>query len=110
MRVVVTERAETNLERAYDYGFAEFGINAVIRLQRKVEELLWLLRSQPYIGTPEMLLADNPRRYRYLVLLGVFKLIYYVDTEKDSVIITDLWDARMNQSVLAEETLHGDKQ
>ena len=57
-----------------------------------------------------MLLADNPRRYRHLVLLGVFKLIYYVDTEKDSVIITDLWGARMDQSVLAEETLHGDKQ
>lgn len=57
-----------------------------------------------------MLLADNPRRYRYLVLLGVFKLIYYVDTGKDSVIITDFWDARMNQSVLAEETLHGNKQ
>lgn len=75
-----------------------------------MEELLWLLRSQPYIGTPEMLLADNPRRYRYLVLLGVFKLIYYIDTEKDSVIITDFWDARMNQSALAEETLHGDKQ
>lgn len=110
MRVVVTERAEAKLERAYDYGFAEFGINAVIRLQWKVDELLGLLRSQPYIGTPEMLLADNPRRYRYLVLLGVFKLIYCVDTEKDSVIITDLWDARMEQHALAEDMLRGDRQ
>ena len=77
MRVVVTERAEAKLERAYDYGFAEFGINAVIRLH---------------------------------VLLGVFKLIYCVDTEKDSVIITDLWDARMEQHALAEDMLRGDRQ
>lgn len=110
MRVVITERAEAKLERAYDYGFAEFGINAVIRLQWKVEELFGLLRSQPCIGTPEMLLADNPRRYRYLVLLGVFKLIYYVDTQKDTVIITDLWDARMEQHALAEDMLRGDRQ
>lgn len=95
MKVVVTRRAEEKLERAYDYGYVNFGLSAVARLQ---EELV------------EKLLDKNPLGYRYLILLKTFKLIYYIDTESGSVIISDLWDVRMEPSSLVERTLSGNNQ
>lgn len=110
MRVVVTRRAEERLERAYDYGYFNFGLSAVARLQNELEEKLWLLRNHPYIGTKERLLDRSPLGYRYLILLKTFKLIYYVDTESGSVIISDLWDVWMEPSSLVEQTLSGNNQ
>ena len=95
MKVVVTKRAEEKLERAYDYGYVNFGLSAVARLQEELEKKLWLLRNHPYIGTKERLLDKNPLGYRYLILLKTFKLIYYIDTESGSVTIADLWDVRI---------------
>ena len=110
MKVVVTRCAEEKLEKIYDYGFVNFGLRAVTGLQEGLEEKLWLLRSHPFMGTPERLLGKRPLGYRYLVILGIFKLIYYVDVENNSVIISDLWDVRKEPSFLAAQTQCVDNQ
>lgn len=45
MKVVVTRRAEEKLERAYDYGYVNFGLSAVARLQEELVEKLWFLHQ-----------------------------------------------------------------
>lgn len=53
------------------------------------------LKFQPNIGQKEELLLDRKENFRYLVFKN-YKIIYWLNTEKDRVEITDVFDARQN--------------
>jgi len=53
------------------------------------------LKFQTNIGQKEELLLDRKENFRYLVLKN-YKIIYWLNTEKDRVEITDVFNARQN--------------
>ena len=53
------------------------------------------LNFQTNIGQKEELLLDRKENFRYLVFKN-YKIIYWLNTEKDRVEITDVFNARQN--------------
>ena len=100
MNVIWLPRASIRFREILSYGKEAFGPNTVLRFQMKVEKEVGRLSVSPIVGKREPLLADRQREYRSLVIRPHFKLIYYINKEKDTVFISHLWDTRMNPAKL----------
>ena len=53
------------------------------------------LKKLPTIGQKEELLINDARQFRYLVYKN-YKIIYYINLEKNSIEIFDVFDTRQN--------------
>ena len=59
------------------------------------------LEKQPFIGALEPLLQARVKEYRYLVQEN-YKIIYFVEEEKNEVVVANLFDSRQNPSKIEE--------
>jgi len=53
------------------------------------------LKKQPKIGQEEELLENDPRNFRYLVSTN-YKIIYWINLEKNRIEIFDVFDTRQS--------------
>ena len=60
------------------------------------------LRMYPESYTPEPLLKDRGILYRFCFLMKRFKLIFYYESESDTVHIVDLWDTKQKPITLIQ--------
>lgn len=73
--------------------------NASLKIARELaleitQEIL-KLQNQPNIGQREELLVDRKHEFRYLVHKN-YKLIYFINFEKNRIEISDIFDTRQN--------------
>jgi len=66
------------------------------------ENLFWRLQKEtlklkehPVIGQKEDFLISNPKEIRYLIFKN-YKIIYWLNFEKNSIEILDVFDTRQN--------------
>ena len=100
MRIIWQSEARTHVRAAFAYGKKVFGLRVAIRFREELKSSSYRLSTHPYIGVKELALSDKDISYRSLVVHPHYKLIYWVDEERDTVFIAALWDTRRNPDVL----------
>ena len=94
MNVIWAPRAADSLHELEEYICREFGEIQRQKYIRKAKETVKKLEMFPEIGRPEPLLAHRKKPYRSLLMTHKTKLIYYIDKEKNRVVVADCWDSR----------------
>ena len=60
------------------------------------------LSDQPEMGQLEVELKDRPQKFRYLIHKN-YKIIYWINTEKNQLEIVDIFDCRQNPKKIGRE-------
>lgn len=102
--VIYRAKARRDLGRIYMYGVKEFGIRTAEKMMHQIDYCVLLLSLNPKLGKVEPILVGHRYEYRSLVVHPHFKLIYYINKDKDRIVITNLWDTRQEPQALKEET------
>lgn len=102
MTVVFKKVARRELESISEYGISEFGEVAAMRFFVGMKAKIMRLAEMPEIGRPEPLLAHRSKLYRSLIVSKHHKAIYYIDEDKQQVVIADIWDMRRLPSSMAK--------
>jgi mRNA-degrading endonuclease RelE of RelBE toxin-antitoxin system len=53
----------------------------------------------------EPILSDLPKTYRTFVVGDNYKIIYYIDNDKNNVKIATVWDCRQDDKKLTKEIM-----
>ncbi|MCC8199404.1 MAG: type II toxin-antitoxin system RelE/ParE family toxin [Tannerellaceae bacterium] len=95
MKVVWEKEASNTLTDIYNYhkGISErvakeFYTDIVTETKR--------LENFPQLAQIEPLLIDEPEKYRSAIVRHHYKLVYFIDEEKQEVVIVRLWDCRQD--------------
>lgn len=102
MQVIWKKRALNEVRSAILYGVDNFGERTAILFYQKIKMWAERLTAHPELGSPEPLLEGRKFLYRSLIVHKHHKLIYYIDTENDTLYIADLWDMRREPSRLSQ--------
>jgi plasmid stabilization system protein ParE len=92
--------ALAELKEIYDYSLHEWGITRAKKTVANIRAATARLKKWPYSAPVELLLEDEPAKYRSMVIKRIHKVIYFVDEEKDIVVIFDVWDCRQDPEIL----------
>lgn len=101
MQVEWKQQARQEVRAAVIYGAEHFGERTAISFYRQIRIQAELLASHPKLGILEPLLSDRKHQYRSLIVHKHHKLVYYIDEQKDTIYIADLWDMRREPSRLS---------
>ena len=101
MKPVWSERAKKSLHIIEDYILREFGEYKRTEYMLEAEEVAKQLESFPTMGKVEPLLAHRKKLYRSIVVMHKSKIIYYVDENRELVVISDVWDTRREPKVVS---------
>lgn len=87
--------AHDELEGIYKYYRRKAGVIFSKRIVKEIYNEALILKKQPELGQIEELLKNRKEEFRYLVHKN-YKLIYWVNIEKNQVEIIDIFDTRQN--------------
>lgn len=94
------DEASDDLEEIYYYYFSK-NPKAAVKIYNSILEQTEYLITHPNIAAVEPLLKDKEFIFRSLVTKdGLFKIIYHVDTETNTVAIARVWCCRKNPKSL----------
>lgn len=102
MQINWSEQAKRELDAILTYGNDNFGEQVAIKLFETTKEFTLRLTQNPHLGFPEPLLKERNKIYRSLVIHKHYKMVYYIDKEKDTIFIVDIWDVRREPIKLAK--------
>ena len=102
MKVKWSPDAKAALDKTCDSIMETFGIKAKMKFKQEVRRVKDLLKTNPYLGPVEPLLADLPDNFRSIVVNHLNKIVYYV--EDDTIHIADFWDTRKEPTQQAQQT------
>ena len=102
MNVKWSPDAKAALDKTSDSIMERFGIKAKMKFKKEVRRVNDLLKTTPYWGPFEPLLADLPDGFRSIVVNHLNKIVYYI--EDDTIYIADFWDTRKEPQSQAQQT------
>ena len=95
IKVYWTQFAKTELKSIFDY----YKINASLKIASSLVTGIIdkgdTLSSLVAVGQKEEFLADRKEEFRYLIFKN-YKIIYWINKNKNRVEITDVFDVRQN--------------
>ena len=95
LKIYWTDFSKHELQKIFSY----YQENASLKVARKIvigiENKTTILRSHPNTGQREELLKDRFQDFRYLIFKN-YKIIYWTNTKKNRIEITDVFDTRQN--------------
>ena len=95
--------AKAQLKKSVTYCVQQFGKHVALRFIDSIDHQVNLLASHPHLGSIEPRLENRKRTYRSLVVHEHFKLVYYIDVQKDLLYIVALWDTRREPAALTSQ-------
>lgn len=95
LKIYWTEFAKAELQNIFDYYKEKASLNIAKKLVTSISKEVLKLTNHPNIGQHEELLLDRPENFRYFVHKN-YKIIYWVNLDKNRVEIVDVFDARQN--------------
>jgi len=101
LEVYWTQFAENKLEDIFLYYSQVAGIRTASRIVSGIISRSLELEKTPLLGPKEMQLSDRIREFRYLVYRN-YKLIYWVNKDKQRIDILNLFDCRQNPEKMDE--------
>lgn len=102
LEVFWTEQAERRLKSIYDYFLSEVNKPLALKIVEGIVEKTIQLTKNPFIGQKESLLSQRAQDFRYLIH-GNYKIIYWVNEQKQRIEIATVFDTRQNPTKLVKE-------
>ena len=95
LKVYWTDFAKNELKGIFDY----YSVNASSVVARKITLKIVnetkRLGAHPNVGQLELFLSDRKEKFRYIVCDN-YKIIYWINTEKNRIEINDVFDTRQD--------------
>lgn len=101
MKVRWSPDAKARFDKTGEFIKTRFGVKAQMQFKLEVRRVNNLLKSNPYIGPVEPLLADLPSTYRSFVVNRLNKIVYRI--MDDHIEIADFWDTRREPQKQAQQ-------
>jgi plasmid stabilization system protein ParE len=95
MEVFWTDFAKNELFKIYSFYKQKASITTSKKLVESIVNTTINLQNQPFSGPIEELLIDLKEEFRYLIFSN-YKIIYWINTEKNRIEIVDIFDTRQN--------------
>jgi plasmid stabilization system protein ParE len=95
-------RAQASYRQVARYINTKFGRKARQDFILKVKDMERQLKQSPNIGQIDPLYADRAKTYRSVIINGLNKMVYYIDS--DTIWIAGFWDTRQEPEAQAEQT------
>jgi addiction module RelE/StbE family toxin len=95
LKIYWTDFSKKELKKIFDYYKVEASLNVAKNLVIGITKHVTKLKKQPTIGQEEELLKNDFRDFRYLVYKN-YKIIYWINTKKNTIEIFDVFDTRQN--------------
>ena len=102
MQVIWSPDAEKELDHIVESCLITFGKRTATKVYQQIKHYDELLAQNPLMGKHETLLEKYPQGFRSFVEHNHYKLIYYIDKQKNIIRIVDIWDTRRNPESLVE--------
>lgn len=97
--LIWAKSSEKRLDDIYNYYCEKAGSKIARKIVTGVIIETQKLVRNPFMGQKEILLEDRSEIYRYL-LCGNYKVIYYVEEQKNLIHVMDIFDTRQNPQKL----------
>ena len=101
LEVVWTDFAESKLMDIFNYYKESASLKETSQITKEIVQASLQLEKQPFIGAKEPLLEARVKEYRYLIQ-GNYKLIYFIQSDRNEVVIANLFDSRQNPQRMEE--------
>jgi plasmid stabilization system protein ParE len=96
LKIYWTDFSKQELKEIYNYYKEKASITLAKSMAIGIAKEVDKLKSQPKIGQEEVLLENDLRDFRYLLYNDHYKIIYWVNLEKNRIEIFDVFDTRQN--------------
>lgn len=102
LTVYWTQLAEDKLDDIFEYYKFKAGIKVAQTLVNEIIDVSFTLEFNAYGGQKEELLSERVQDFRYLVFKN-YKIIYWIDGDKQIVFVSNIFDTRQNPQKLILE-------
>lgn len=102
MKIFWTQFAKRELRNIFDYYKIKASPKIAQKLVTEIVEKTNALDFQTKIGQKEELLYERKENFRYLVSKN-YKILYWINEEKNRIEIVDIFDARQNPLKIERE-------
>lgn len=102
MKAIWSYRVTKALRVLEAYILKEFGELKRQEYMQQAEVVASRLEEFPNMGRLEPLLAHRKKPYRSVLMTPKTKLVYYIDTDKERLVIADCWDTRREPKIAAK--------
>ena len=96
LKIYWTDFSKQELKSIFNYYKEKASITIAKNLVLGITKEVNKLKNQPKIGQEEELLENDSRDFRYLLYNNHYKIIYWVNSERNRVEIFDVFDTRQN--------------
>jgi len=94
-----TNFAKNELRKIFDYHKNTVSLKIALQISRQIIAKTTLLGKYPEIGVIEELLINRPQKFRFIVSTN-YKIIYWINIEKNRIEVVDVFDTRQNPNSL----------
>jgi len=102
MEIMWQPKAEQRLKEIYSF-YREKSRSAANKLLVDIKNAVFPLAQFPQMAALEPYLSDLPVSFRSLVVRDNYKIIYFIDEDKDIINIVTIWDCRQDDKKLKNE-------
>lgn len=95
LEIYWTDFSKKQLKNIFDYYKEEASLNVARKLVLGITKEAAKLKKHPTIGQEEELLDKDSRDFRYLVFKS-YKIIYWVNLDKNRIEVFDIFDTRQS--------------
>jgi plasmid stabilization system protein ParE len=95
LKIYWTDFSKNELRKIFSYYEENASLKIATNLVLGIENKTTILKSHPNIGQKEELLKNRKQEFRYLVFKN-YKIIYWLNKEKNWIEISDVFDTRQN--------------
>ena len=95
LNIYWTDFAKIELKKIFEYYKVNTSSSTASKIAKGISKETLILSKHPLIGQKEELLIKKGQEYRYLVYKS-YKIIYWVNLDKNRIEINDVFDTRQN--------------
>jgi plasmid stabilization system protein ParE len=95
LKIYWTDFSKNELRKIFSYYEENASLRIATNLVLGIENKTTILKSHPNIGQKEELLKNRKQEFRYLVFKN-YKIIYWLNKERNRIEISDVFDTRQN--------------
>jgi plasmid stabilization system protein ParE len=104
VKIIWLPKAKERVKEIHSF-YKEKSKTAADNLKKDIKSSTIPLSNFPQMGTLEPILSDLSESFRSLVVRNNYKIVYFIDEEKEIVYIVTVWDCRQDNKKLREEVM-----
>ncbi|OJV85901.1 type II toxin-antitoxin system RelE/ParE family toxin [Proteiniphilum sp.] len=95
LTVFWTDFAKNELKKIHHYHRKKVSVKVAQQISTQIVESTHILNNLPESGAIEELLQEKPQNFRYILSTN-YKIIYWINKEKNRIEVVDVFDTRQN--------------